>query len=144
MAERNLRKASLSRMAGVSRAAVTKWFKNPSPQGWVNVESRTLYSLASGLKVAPEVFLRQVPSFDHLAPRFLWDGLFPTMELFLVAAGRGDPPALARLVQVLGFHDASQIVGKRILSLFDHYKKFIKPARRRQLEILCPLYASKS
>lgn len=144
MSLKSLRKAHVALMAGVSRAAVTKWFREVNSEGWVNIESRTLLRLASGLGVSPEVLFKPTPDLTPYRAEFLWDRLYPSMENFVQALSQGRLPALARLVQQTGFWATSRVVGKKAISLFDKYKKFIQPVRRRQLEILWPLYASKT
>lgn len=143
MISRGLNQAALAQLAGVSRAAVTKWFQNKSGKNWVNVETKTLLKLASSLNIKPETFLTPVPDLDASATRFLWDRLYPDMGHFIQALGRYQWPAVARLVQVIGFHDAEKILGKKIVFDFPKYAKYMKPVRRKQLEILWPLYRSK-
>ncbi len=128
-------------LAGVSRAAVSKWFR--CKMGPVNVESRTILNLAKGLNVAPDLFLRESADLSTLQSQFLWDFLYPSMKNFIQALIQSRLPALARLVQVLGFHNATVVAGKKVVRLFEKYKKFVKPVRRRELEILWPLYISK-
>lgn len=137
---RNLTKADIARLAGVSRAAVSKWFH--SEPGLINVESKTLLSLAKGLQISPEIFLRECLDLKPFGTRFLWDHLYPSMEKFVQALVQNRLPALARLVQVLGFKEAQAVVGKKAVAWFGKYKKYIKPLRRKQLEVLWPLYQS--
>lgn len=140
MTVRDLNQSDIARLGGLSRAAVSKWFcQNAS---WVNVESETMRRLAAGLGLPLQSFLEEKIDLSPLATRFLWDALYPNMEGFVQALLGGQPPALARLVQVLGFRDAVLIIGKKVLTLFERYKKFIKPIRRQQLELIWPLYSS--
>lgn len=139
--ERNCRQADLARMAGVSRAAVCKWFK--SKDGICNIETKTLFNLARGLGIPPELLLKKSEDLSYLSPRFLWDSLYPSMESFVFALSRGQLPAIARLVQVQGFHAATKIAGKKVIALFPRYKKYIKPVRRTALEVVWPLYRTK-
>lgn|SRR3989338_3825878 len=140
---RSLRKADIADLAGVSRAAVTKWFLQEGTDRAVNVESRTLTRLASGLGVPVERLLKPLPDLSPYRTEFLWDGLYPSMDQFVRALIQGRLPALARLIQEIGFARARRVIGKRAISQFSRYKKFIKPVRRGQLEVLWPLYASK-
>lgn len=135
-------RADLARMAHVSRAAVTKWFHQGEKSGWANVETNTLFQLAASLKIQPGLLLTKPVDWASIQTRFLWDRLYPDMESFLLALERERPQALARLVQVLGFREARQIIGKKAVVQFEKYKKQIKPARRNELEILWPLYNS--
>lgn len=136
-------KADIADRAQVSRAAVTKWFQNAKPHALINVEIKTLMNLATALKVKPDYFLTPSPDLSGLTTSFLWDYLYPNMESFVEALSQYQWPAVARLVQVVGFHDAKKISGEKIFSDFPKYAKYIKPARRKQLEILWPLYTSK-
>lgn len=138
--KRRLSRADLSRLAGVSRAAVTQWFKKGEKTGWVNVESKTLLQLAQALQINPSQFLEERVPLANFETRFLWDRLYPSMESFVQALNHRRLPAIARLVQEVGFHDSKKILGQIIVKKFDQYKKFIKPIRRKELEILWPLY----
>ena len=140
MSVNNLRAADIAKLAKISRAAVSKWFHQPSD--WVNVESSTLMRLALSLNITPDLFLKKTPDLSPWQTRFLWDRLYTSMEKFVRALRGGEPPALARLVQVTGFFCARHILGKKIVRDFPKYKQFIKPIRRRHLEILWPLYSS--
>lgn len=139
-AARGLKDADLARFAGVSRAAVTKWFKEGVQKGWVNVETKTLLTLGRSLHLDPSVFLKEHSLLSPYQPEFLWDGLYPDMESFLKSASEGIHVALARFVQVLGFSESQKILGDKVISRFNAYKKYLKPAVRREYEILWPLY----
>lgn len=133
-------KARLAKAAGVSRAAVTRWFHAGETSGWVNVETGTLKKLAASLGVTPDRFLQPCPPLKPYHTLFLWDVLYPDMESFAKAITENRVPALARLTQVLGFHSARQAAGKKVIALFPRYKNHIKPARRKQLETVWELY----
>jgi len=141
---RRLRQADVARAAGVSRAAVTKWFASAekSPEGWANLETVTLRNLAEGLGIKPEQLLRPPPDLSGMGSRFLWDHLYDSMEDFAKALARRELAAVGRLAQVLGFREAGRIVGKDVYRKFPDYKKYLKPVRRKELEILWPLYHS--
>ena len=140
MVARGLRPASLARLAGVSRAAVTKWSREGKKTGWVNAEVNTLRRLARGLGITPDVLLQECDHLSAWKTSFLWDRLYPDMEHFLVAVARGELPALARLVDILGFSQAEKVAGRKILTTFLRYKRFLRPPRREALEKLWPLY----
>lgn len=142
LVSQGLNRASAARLAGVSRACVTRWFQKNSPEGWVNVETKTLQCLADSLGINAAFFLQKTPNLSYLATRFLWDRLYPTMEHFVQAVSQGRLLALARLVQILGFMQARRIAGNTVISRFHHYKKYVIPVRRQQLELLWPLYHS--
>ena len=137
---RKINKAEIAKLAGISRAAVTKWFSQEGKNDWVNVETKTIIQLAEHLHLSPEIFLQKRVNLDRMSHRFLWDSLYPDMESFIEALSKHELPALARLVQVLGFREAKDVVGKSVLELFPKYKRFIKPMRRKELETLWPLY----
>ena len=135
---KSLNNAKLARAAGLSRAAVTKWLQ--SEKGVANVQTNHLFMLAKNLGVPPQILLTPLADLTRLQTRFLWDALYPNMETFVVAILDKRPPALARLVQILGFYGAKKIAGEIILQAFPKYKKYLKPIRKKQLEILWPLY----
>src|SRR3989338_2190618 len=137
--EKGFRRADIARMTGVSRATVTLWFQREK-EGWVNIESSTLLKLAQSLNVPPEIFLQKRENLFPLQTRFLWDHLYSSMESFVEALSQKRLPALARLIQVLGFAESKNVVGSVIINFFDNYKKFIKTVRRKELERLWPLY----
>lgn len=136
--------ADIARAAGVTRAAVTKWFRQAQGTGWVNVETGTVRNLAESLQLSPAYFLQPQADLGAMHTRFLWDALYESMDDFVAAIRQRELQALARLVQVLGFHDARAVAGASAVTLFARYKRFVKPARRRQLETLWPLYISKN
>ncbi len=142
MFSKNLKKADIARLGGVSKAAVSKWFAQDS-RGWINIESKTLLQLAQGLHISPGSLLEPTQILSRFQTRFLWDSLYPDINSFAHALNRGDGVALARLVQILGFRGALLTIGPMALQRFPDYKRFIKPVRRRQLELLWPLYSGK-
>lgn len=142
MKANSLSMADMARLAGTSRAAVTKWFRKGVHSDWINVESDTIRQLAEQLHLPPHLFLQKRPRLDNAASRFLWDSLYPDMESFCLALSHGRPPALARLVQICGFAKARRILGKRAITAFSTYTHHIKPIRRRELELIWPLYHS--
>lgn len=143
MAAQRLRPADIARAAHISRAAVSKWFRQGQTADWVNVETTSLRQLAATLGVAITYFLEPLQPIAHMQTQFLWDALYPSMEDFVSALIRKKPEALARLAQVVGFYDARVIVGDIIISQFAQYRHCIHPARREQLELVWPLYRSK-
>lgn len=142
MVSKGLNRADVARLAGVSRAAVSKWFRQGEKTGVVNVETKTIIELARTLKLPPDIFLKELENLSAYETEFLWDRLYPDMEHFLKAVAEGRLPALARLVQVLGFHQAGAVAGKKVIRLFHKYKKHIHPTRRRALEVIWSLYAN--
>lgn len=140
MIERSLSQSDIAKLAGVSGAAVSKWFSQPMNRDWVNVETGTVIRLAQGLIISPEQLLKPTPRLEKWQTQFLWDRLYPTMEAFARALLARQLPAVARLTQVLGLRNAARLVGRWAIRKFPDYKRYIKPARRKELEILWPLY----
>lgn len=89
MAARGLTQADIARLAGVSRAAVTKWFKARRPQ--VNVEVRTLMHLANKLGIPPASLLKRqqtrIASSARSTPSFMWDYPLSTEEIRAILTG---------------------------------------------------------
>jgi hypothetical protein len=73
---------------------------------------------------------------ETLTALFLWDGLYSDLVDFAIALNRHETEAIARLVQVHGLFAAERIIGRVAWQRFPEYKRFIHPARRRELEIL--------
>lgn len=138
-----LNSSAIAKSAGVSRACVSKWLHGQGPKKLINVEIKTLLKLSQRLGIQPDYFLTPLPDLSALETPLLWDKLYPSMSHFVVALISYKWPAVARFVQVEGFHTAQKILGRKIISDFPKYAKYIKPARRKQLEILWPLYHSK-
>lgn len=141
MVIRGCRRADLARLAHVSKAAVCKWFK--SIDGISNMEVRTLLTLADNLGVFPRDLMERPDDLSYLETRLIWDRSYPSIYSFVGALIRRQLPAVARLVQVMGFYEAESVIGKQAIDLFPRYKRYIKPARRRALEVIWPLYRSK-
>lgn len=132
---RGLTQAEIARKAGVSRQAVSLWFKGSD----VNVKSHHLQKLATELHLTADDLLQPL-SYDsaddvrRLGATLLWDHLYPTIEDFVIALLQKKPQALARLVEVYGLFRASALVKKAVWKLFPKYKKFLPPIRRKQCE----------
>lgn len=137
---KSFKQTDLASLAGVSRAAVSKWFQEGEKKNFINVETKTLLHLASRLGISPDLFLQKRENLSIFKTLFLWDFLYPDMETFIVALSQNRLSALARLVQALGFRQARFVVGAKAVKLFPRYSRYLKPARRKQLEILWPLY----
>lgn len=131
---RGLSQADLSRMAGVSRQAVSLWFKSKEPK--LNVQSKHLENLSKALEIKIDSLLDPLP-FLNLNTWLLWDRLYPSVEDFGVALVKGELRALARLVESYGLFKSANLMGKIIWKKFLNYKKFIPPVRRKQCETLC-------
>ena len=93
------------------------------------------------LGVSVEELAAPLPCFEpeihaQLRATLLWDRLFPDLDDFAVALNAGDPRALGRFVEVYGLYAAEVTLGSFIWRDFPNYKRYIHPARRRELETL--------
>jgi len=136
-----LTQADLARMCGISRQAVSLWFKADLEKGdgFIPIRTRSLWQLAKALNLSIDQLTKPLPlldsdEFKKLEVSLLWDKLYPSGIAFLMALMQHQKPAMARLVQVLGLFQAAPIVGKRIWSEFDSYKRFIEPRQREAWE----------
>ena len=129
--------SELARRVGVSRQAVSLWLHNgPS----VKVRGEHLLAVSRALGVPAEVLARPLPALgeDGEADRaaLLWDRLYPDLVDFAIAAGRFEPKAVGRLVEVYGLHASARVLGPSVWSRFGDFERFIHPARRQQLKEL--------
>lgn len=137
---RRLSRVEIARLAGVSRQAVSLWFKKAGQTSEVSLHSRHLKKLATGLGVHVDDLLHTLPVLEEPTSRkrletlLLWDHLFSDLESFFVCLVQGDLRALARLVQVFGLFKASKIVGLRVWHRFHAYKIYLRSERRKELE----------
>lgn len=130
-------RAGLARRVGVSRQAVSLWFRGEQ----ANLQSRHLIRLSQVLGVPVEELTGPLPCFDpethaRLRATLLWDRLFPDLDDLALALNAGDPRALGRFVEVYGLFAAEAALGSRAWSEFPNCKRHIHPARRRELETL--------
>jgi transcriptional regulator with XRE-family HTH domain len=138
MRARGLNQTDVARLAGVSRQAVSLWFrKRGSDVGTINLHSRTQTALARALGVPVDALTRHPPSLPPDATRqveseVLWDCFYPSLTEFAAALVRGELPALARLVQAYGLFRAARIAGKRVWKKFPDYKRYIEPRQREE------------
>ncbi len=139
-----LTQSELARRAGVSRQLVSQWFKEADRDGAsdVNVYSRNQERLGAVLGVAPSELATALPILSVAAERksletlLLWDRLYPALEPFLSGLVRGQPDALARLVQVFGLYGAAKSAGQIVWDRFPRYKMKIHPAVRKRSEVI--------
>jgi transcriptional regulator with XRE-family HTH domain len=136
---RGLSQADLARAAGVSRQAVSKWFRNPRSR--VALRSDHLKRLADTLGVSADVLLSELPGLtprerDDLAARLLWDGLYADVDELLVALLRSEPRAVARVVEAYGLYRSAKMLGKRVWKDYPALARYIHPARRNGLDVI--------
>jgi len=121
----------------VSRQAVSLWLRG---EGTARVRGEHLLLVSRVLEVPVEDLVRPLPALDDegAAERvaLLWDALYPDLVDFAIAAGRFEPKAVGRLVEVFGLYATARMLGASVWKRFDEFKRFIHPARRRQLETL--------
>ena len=113
MKARGLSQSELARRVGVSRQAVSLWFRS----GEASVRSSHLFKVCEALEVRAERLARPLPGFgndhDRLKATFLWDRLYPDLDDFAIAVNAWRPEAVARLVQVSGLYVGERLLGRR-------------------------------
>ncbi len=134
---RGMSQAELARRVGVTRQAVSLWFKRDE----ANIQSRHLLRLSQVLSVPVEVLAQPLPCFApdthvRLRATLLWDRLYPDLDDFAIAVNRSVPKAVGRFVEVYGLFAAEKTLGKWVWKKFPFYKRYIHPERRRQCESL--------
>lgn len=130
-------RAELARRVGISRQAVSLWFRSRE----ANLHSRHLIRLSEALGVPVEELTRPLPCFDvetsaGLRAALLWDRLFPDLDDLALALRAGDPRAIGRYVEVYGLYAGELTLGPRVWRDFPACARYIHPARRRELEVL--------
>lgn len=135
---RSISQSDLAQLAGVSRQAVSLWFKDAA-SGRVKMSADHLISLARGLGVRAEDLAAEFPEFEPeeragLEALLLWDRLYPDLEALAVGACAGEAQALGRLVETYGLYACAGMLGPVIWKKFPDYRGHIHPARREGLE----------
>ncbi|MBN2492170.1 MAG: helix-turn-helix transcriptional regulator [Planctomycetes bacterium] len=130
--------SDLARRIGVSPQIVSSWIQKDGP---AHLPEDDLSALSRALGVNAEDLERPLPCFDtdehnRLHARYLWDRLYPDLDDFAIGLNHLEPRAVARLVEVDGLYAAARILGEAAWDRFTSYKRFLPPARRRQLETL--------
>jgi transcriptional regulator with XRE-family HTH domain len=130
-------RAELARRVGVSRQAVSLWFREEE----ANLQSRHLIRLSQVLGVSVEELAKPLPCFEpethaKLRATLLWDRVFPDLDDLAVALNERDPRALGRFVEVYGLFAAEATLGSFVWIEFPNYKRYIQPVRRTELETL--------
>lgn len=142
---RGLSRAELARRVGVTRQAVSLWFRKDQ----ANLQGRHLIRLGEVLGVPAEVLVRPLPCFEpethaQLLATLLWDRLYPDLDDFAVALLASEPRAIGRFVEVYGLFAAEKTLGQSVWNDFPQYERTIHPARRRELETLWQWHASRT
>ena len=141
---KNLNRSDLARAAGVSRQAVSLWFRAAGQGDAVAIRSDHLAQLSHNLGVAPALLLGPLGGLTtegraRLRAAFLWDSLYPDLDAFLIALADNEPKALARLVDRVGLFKAAKIAGDAVWTMFCSLKKYLRPQRAHELEQLWTL-----
>lgn len=147
---RGICQSDLAKMAGISRQAVSLWFKSKDDRDHteINVHSKHLQRLSHALHINVDDLLQPLPclsdtqSMESFRTSLLWDYLYPSVEDFVIALVHRQPRAVGRLVQVCGFFQAEKLMGHTVWKDFPKYKKFIHPVRRKECEQLWHLQKS--
>ena len=146
---KGLNQSELARRVGLSRQAVSLWFKkipDDRPR-WVELRSSHLSALARKLGLSIDLLTRPLPGLSakerqRLTTELLWDHLFKDLDAFLIALAQENNRALARLVEKRGLFEAAQIAGPGVWKKFANYCKYLPPRKRANLEKLCELQRS--
>jgi len=144
MRVRGWSQSDVARMAGVSRQAVSLWFRNEATES-IDMRVSHLAALCRAARVSADDLLQSLPGNDNpkerrmLEAELLWDHLYPDPNMFAGALADFELVAVARLVQVRGIYAAARILGDRVWSEFLTYRQFMKPVRRKECERLWKL-----
>ena len=138
-------RAELARRVGVSRQAVSLWFRGKE----ANLQGRHLIRLSQVLGVPVEELAKPLPCFNEpethaqLRATLLWDRVYPDLDDLAVALNARDPRALGRFVEVYGLFGAEATLGSFVWKDFPSYKRHIHPGRRSDLETLWAWHESR-
>ena len=137
-------RAELARRIGISRQAVSLWFRARE----ANLQSRHLIRLSQVLGVSVEELARPLPCFERatharLSATLLWDRAYPDLDDLALALNAREPRALGRFVEVYGLFAAEATLGSFVWGEFPAYKRHIHPVRRRELETLWTWHESR-
>lgn len=141
MALNRLSQSDVARLAGVSRQAVSLWFKGNKSE-LINVPIATALRFSAAVMLPLDDLTKSIPVLEkpeleeNLRAEFLWDGIFPSLADFVRALVNEELRAIARLVQCAGLFEAAHILGDSVWNKFHSYKQFIIPVRRKGLESL--------
>jgi transcriptional regulator with XRE-family HTH domain len=138
MLKRGLTQSELARLLGISRQAVSLWFR--SETDFVNIHTKHLNRLCEVLNVASHDLLTPFPEMEESRDYntlFLWDRMYKNLDAFYIALANREWRSIARLVQVVGVYRSAKILGKTVWDDFSNYSQFIHPGKRKICEALC-------
>jgi transcriptional regulator with XRE-family HTH domain len=136
--KRELTQSALARRLGLSRQAISLWFRPES--AFVNIHTKHLNRLCEVFNVSSNDLLTPFPEMEasrDYDTLFLWDRLYESLDAFYVALANREWRAVGRLVQVVGLYRSAKILGKTVWNDFSKYSRFIHPGKRRICEALC-------
>lgn len=123
--KKGLKQADIAALAGISRQAVSLWFKRGKLNNNINIQSNHLKKLAEGLGVTQDELCTSLPvleseySLKKFETDLLWDKLYPDLIDFTLALIRFEKPAIARLVQIYGMFAGEKIIGDKGKKIWD-------------------------
>ena len=142
---KRIKPAELARRSGISRQAISKWFKLAEHKNLnqINAEWNTVQKIAAALKIEPALLSKDffgkltTEQKENYRTLLLWDRSYESMESFTIALAKKEYKAIGRYVQVFGILAAEKIFGSWIFKKFDQYAPFIHPVRRKEIKNLC-------
>lgn len=144
MAKRGCSRADVARAAGVSRQAVSLWFR--AGGDFCNVHAATLMKLCAALAIDPAELLKPLPGISdagavrRLEAEFCWDRAYPDVYRFLAALADAQPRAVARFIESRGIHEAASAVGQRVWSDYAALRQLLPPIRRAEVDTICRIH----
>ncbi len=140
MEKRSLTQSDIARMSGVSRQAVSLWFK--SDNDFIDLMVSNFSKLCGALNISSEELLTPIPGLTQTGrfeTMFNWDHQFKDVTSFFLALVQGNQRAIGRLVQVYGMYRSAAVLGNRIWREFPGYSRFIHPSKRKICEKIIQL-----
>jgi transcriptional regulator with XRE-family HTH domain len=145
MKARGLNQSDISRIAGVSRQAVSLWFSSKSD--FQNIPVLHLIKLCGSLNISIDNLVKPVPLLSdpearkRLFAEFCWDRAYPDIDAFFIALSKHQLPALARLAECRGMYESAHIVGNAAWRDYPKYSRYIHPVKRKECDHLWRLHA---
>ena len=147
MLKRNFNSVQISKMADISKQAVSLWFK--SGNFFIDLKISHLLRLCKALNVTLQYMVSPLPLIENKNSEqrsmtlFCWERLYPSFLEFIIAVIKKEHKAIARLVQIYGLYKASKICGSVIWKDFKEYKKYIHPIKRKECEFIWNFHQSR-
>lgn len=131
--------AHLAQKIGLSRQAVSKWFVS-GQQNSLKLSLHSLLKICQVLNLKLGDLAQPIPKMadldwkERFKVSFLWDRLYSNSDDFLLALYFFEPKAVARYIQVCGLYPSANLLGNRVWTQFNQYKKYVHPTRRNECE----------